>query len=60
MMTHEDQEVDRVVRRTAKDLINSRMGVCHNVTTHKDQEIDKIGRKICKTSDELNDGGMPQ
>ena len=28
--------------------------------THKDQEIDQVVRKICKTSDELKYGGMPQ
>ena len=60
MMTRKDKKIDRVVIKYVKDLINSRMGVCLNVTTHKDQEIDKIGRKICKTSDELKNGGMPQ
>ena len=48
MMTHEDQEVDRVVRESAKDPMNSRMGVCPSVTTHKDQEIDRVVRKTAK------------
>ena len=30
------------------------------MTTHKDQEIYRAMRKICKTSDELKNGGMPQ
>ena len=30
-MTHEDQEVDRVGRKSAKDPMNSRMGVCPSV-----------------------------
>ena len=37
-----------------------REGVCPSMTTRKDQEIDRVMRKICKTSDELKDGGMPQ
>ena len=43
--THKDQEVDRAVRKIAKDLINSRMGICPSVKTHKDQEIDRVVRK---------------
>ena len=31
-----------------------------DMTTHKDQEIYRAMRKICETSDELKDGGMPQ
>ena len=30
------------------------------MTTHKDQEIDRVRRQVCKTSDDLKDGGMPQ
>ena len=60
MTTSKDQEIDRVVRKSAKDLMNSRMGVCPSVTTYKDQEIDQALRKTCKTSDELKDRGMPQ
>ena len=40
MTTHKDQEIDRAVRKSAKDQMNSRMGVCPSVMTHKDQEID--------------------
>ena len=29
--TYKDQEIDRVMRKPAKDLMNSRMGVCPNV-----------------------------
>ena len=28
MTTHKDQEIDRVVRKSVKDQMNSRMGVC--------------------------------
>ena len=31
MTTRKDQEIDRVMRKPAKDLMNSRMGVCPNV-----------------------------
>ena len=31
MMTRKDQEIDRVVRKFVKDLMNSRMEVCPNV-----------------------------
>ena len=31
MTTRKDQEIDRVMRKLAKDLMNSRMGVCPNV-----------------------------
>ena len=31
MTTHKNQEVERVVIKSAKDLMNSRMGVCPNV-----------------------------
>ena len=31
MMIHKDQEIDRVVRKYTKGLINSRMGVCPSV-----------------------------
>ena len=31
MMTHKDQEIDRVVRKYTKGLINSRIGVCPSV-----------------------------
>ena len=30
------------------------------MTTRKDQEIDRVRRQVCKTSDDLKDGGMPQ
>ena len=31
MTIHKDQEIDRVVKKSAKNLMNSRMGVCSNV-----------------------------
>ena len=31
MMTHKDQEIDQVMKKPTKDLMNSRMGVCPNV-----------------------------
>ena len=58
-MTHKDQEIDRAVRKYTKDLVDSRIGICPNVTTHKDRGIDQVVRKIYKTSDELKYGGMP-
>ena len=45
MMTHKNQEIDRAVKKTAKDLVDSRMGVCPSVKTHKDQEIDQVVRE---------------
>ena len=60
MMTHKDQEIDRVVRKYTKDLINSWMGVCPSVMTHKDQEIDRTVRKPTKDLINLRIGGMPQ
>ena len=39
---------DQVVRESANDPMNSRMGVCPSVTTHKDQEIDQAVRKYAK------------
>ena len=40
MMTRKDQEIDRVTREVCKTSMNSRMGVCPNMTTHKGQEIE--------------------
>ena len=69
MITRKNQEIYQVVRKSAKDPMNSKMGVCPSIivlkgvcpsrTTHKDQEIDQVARKICKRSDELKDMGMP-
>ena len=60
MTTCKDQEIDRVVRKSAKDLMNLRMRVCPSMTTRKDKEIDQVVRKFAKRYDELKNGGMPQ
>ena len=62
MTTLKDQEINRAVRKTEKDLMNSRMGVypnitalkgeCPGMTTHKGQEMDRIVRK--STKDPMN------
>ena len=70
MTTCKDQEIDRAMKKYVKDLINSMMGVCPNITalkggcpgmtTHKGQEMDRVVRKSAKSLMNSRMGGMPQ
>ena len=69
MITRKDRQMGLTTMKPAQDVLNPKMGecpnrkalkgVCPNMTTRKDQEIDRVRRQVCKTSDDLKDGGMP-
>ena len=59
-MTHKDQEIDRTARKSAKDLVNSRMGGMPQCDDPQRSRNRSNSEKVRKRSGGLKDGGMPQ
>ena len=48
MITHKDQQMDRVTMKSTKDLIISMNKVCPSVITHRDQQTNQAFMKSTK------------